>query len=60
MTGTDVLHTPAGIARQNILMRSVYAWMMFGPLVSGVTVYVVGHSQALESVIFGNRYGDRR
>ncbi len=56
MATTGVLRTQSGIARENALMRWVYSWMMIGLLLSGVTAWAVGHNQALESLIFGNRY----
>ena len=55
MTGTEVLGSHP-IVRQNVLMRSVYNWMMIGLLISGITAFAVGHNQVLESLIFGNGY----
>ncbi len=40
----------------NILLRSVYNWMMVGLLVSGLTAFMVAHSQVLTHIIFGNPY----
>jgi FtsH-binding integral membrane protein len=45
-----------GAGETNALMRSVYAWMMIGLLVSGLTAYMVSHSQMLLSIIYGNPY----
>ncbi len=40
----------------NILMRSVYEWMTIGLLVSGLSAFMVTHSQALIQLLFGNPY----
>jgi len=40
----------------NILLRSVYNWMMVGLLVSGLTAFMVAHNQVLTHIIFGNSY----
>lgn len=40
----------------NVLLRSVYNWMMVGLLVSGLTAFMVAHSQVLTNIIFGNPY----
>jgi len=42
--------------RTNILLRSVYSWMMIGLMVSGLTAFMVTHSQLLFNMIFGNGY----
>ncbi len=40
----------------NILMRSVYEWMMVGLLVSGFSAFMVVHSLTLLKLLFGNPY----
>jgi len=40
----------------NILLRSVYNWMMIGLLVSGLTAFMVTHSAVLMHMLFGNPY----
>jgi len=40
----------------NILLRSVYNWMMVGLLVSGLTAFMVSHSALLVHMLFGNPY----
>ncbi len=40
----------------NQLLRSVYNWMMVGLLVSGLTAFMVAHSEALSQLLFGNPY----
>ena len=40
----------------NILLRSVYEWMMVGLLVSGLSAFMVTHSAFLVHMLFGNPY----
>jgi FtsH-binding integral membrane protein len=40
----------------NTLFKSVYAWMMVGLLVSGLSAFMVTHSAVLLHLIFGNPY----
>ncbi len=40
----------------NILMNSVYQWMMVGLLISGLSAFMVTHSTFLLHLLFGNPY----
>ena len=40
----------------NILLNSVYQWMMIGLLVSGLSAFMVTHSTFLLQLLFGNAY----
>ena len=40
----------------NILMNSVYQWMMVGLLISGLSAFMVTHSTFLLHMLFGNPY----
>lgn len=40
----------------NVLLNSVYQWMMIGLLVSGLSAFMVLHSATLLHIIFGNPY----
>ena len=40
----------------NILMNSVYQWMMVGLLISGLSAFMVTHSSSLLHLLFGNSY----
>ncbi len=40
----------------NILLNSVYQWMMIGLLVSGLSAFMVTHSTFLLHLLFGNAY----
>ena len=45
-----------GKEESNQLLRSVYNWMMVGLLVSGLTAFMVSHSEQLTHILFGNPY----
>ena len=45
-----------GKEESNQLLRSVYNWMMVGLLVSGLTAFMVSHSELLTQMLFGNPY----
>jgi len=45
-----------GKKESNQLLRSVYNWMMVGLLVSGLTAFMVSHSELLTQMLFGNPY----
>ncbi len=40
----------------NILLNSVYHWMMIGLLISGLSAFMVTHSATLLHLLFGNPY----
>ena len=40
----------------NILLNSVYQWMMVGLLISGLSAFMVTHSSFLLDLLFGNPY----
>ncbi|SFV74652.1 FIG005935: membrane protein [hydrothermal vent metagenome] len=40
----------------NVLMNSVYEWMMVGLLISGLSAFMVTHSSFLLHLLFGNPY----
>ena len=45
-----------GKVETNILLRSVYEWMMIGLLISGLSAFMVIHSQTMLHLLFGNPY----
>ena len=45
-----------GKVETNILLRSVYEWMMIGLLISGLSAFMVSHSQVMLNMLFGNPY----
>ncbi len=45
-----------GKVETNILLRSVYEWMMIGLLISGLSAFMVSHSQVMLHMLFGNPY----
>ncbi|HFU77060.1 MAG TPA: Bax inhibitor-1/YccA family protein [Epsilonproteobacteria bacterium] len=53
---SNTLATNLTKVESNQLLRSVYNWMMVGLLVSGLTAFMVAHSEALTHIIFGNAY----
>ncbi len=52
----NILTTHLREADTNLLLRSVYNWMMIGLLVSGLTAFMVSHSPTLIHILFGNPY----
>jgi len=52
----DIFATDLNHADTNILLRSVYNWMMIGLLVSGLSAFMVAHSPLMIHMLFGNPY----
>ncbi len=52
----DIFATDLNHADTNVLLRSVYNWMMIGLLVSGLSAFMVAHSPLMIHMLFGNPY----